>query len=482
MKSKIKTILENFEQISRIPRRSKHEEKISRWLQDWASDRGLGVRKDAAGNLCIRVEPTTGCEKAPTVIVQGHMDMVCEKTEDSADHDFNRDPIRFVYDGDWLKADGTSLGADNGIALALAMTLVDDDTVSHPPLELLFTVDEESGLTGATKLDADIFNGRLLLNLDSEEEGVFTVGCAGGKDVSFRLAVETAPCPEDQRLCELIVRGLCGGHSGVDIHKRRASANRLIARTLWSALGASQVQLVSVKGGTVHNAIARDAAARIVCHPSDVSKLGDQIRQLEQMLQEEYASVEPSLQLVFQPVEQPSAAIEVLSPEDTRRVVHLLLALPHGVAGMCADVPSIVETSNNLATVELADKNLKILSSQRSSVMSRLEELTSRVESIAALAGARTSVTNSYPAWQPDMASPLLSRCRQVYQGLFGEKPKVQIIHAGLECGIIGAKKKGMQMISFGPNIENPHSPDERLHIPSVDKVWEFLVGLMKAF
>jgi dipeptidase D len=481
MESKTKAILTNFEQISRIPRRSKHEEKISRWLQDWAAGRGLGVRKDAAGNLCIRVEPTPGCENAPAVILQGHMDMVCEKTEDS-DHDFTRDPIRFVYDGDWLKADGTSLGADNGIALALAMTLVEDEAASHPPLELLFTVDEESGLTGATKLDADIFSGRLLLNIDSEEEGVFTVGCAGGKDVSLRLALETAPYPEDQRLCELMVRGLCGGHSGVDIHKRRASANRLIARALWAVLGASQVHLVSVKGGTVHNAIARDAAARIVCHPSDVSKLGDIIRQLEQTLQAEYASVEPSLQLVFQPVEQPTAASEVLTPEDTRRVAHLLLALPHGVAGMCADVPSIVETSNNLATVELKDKTLKILSSQRSSVMSRLEEISSRVESIASLAGAQSSVTNSYPAWQPDMDSPLLTRCGQVYQELFNEEPKVQIIHAGLECGIIGAKKEGMQMISFGPNIENPHSPDERLNIPSVGKVWEFLVELMKTF
>ena len=479
MHPKTQMILDNFEQISRIPRRSKHEEKISRWFQDWAADQGFGVRKDTAGNLCIGVGPTAGCENEPTLILQGHMDMVCEKTEDST-HDFTRDPIRFVYDGDWLKADGTSLGADNGIALALAKTLVEDESVAHPPLELLFTVDEESGLTGATKLDASIFDGRLLLNIDSEEEGVFTVGCAGGKDVSLRLAVETIPCPKGRQLGELTVRGLSGGHSGVDIHKRRASANRLLARALLTALDGAQVQLASIKGGTVHNAIARDATARIVCLPNDLLKVGERIKELEKCIQNEYAAAEPSVEIVFRPIEESAAKTDVLTLEDTRRVVQLLMALPHGVSDMCTDMPSIVETSNNLATVNMDGSTLKILSSQRSSVKSRLEDITSRVESIASLAGAQTSETNSYPAWQPDMASPLLSRCRQVYQELFDKSPLVQTIHAGLECGIIGDKKEGMQMISFGPTIENPHSPDERLHIPSIGKVWDFMVALMK--
>jgi len=479
MNAQIKTILDKFEQISRIPRRSKHEEKISRWIQDWAADRGFGLRKDGAGNLCIAVEPTAGFENAPAVIVQGHMDMVCEKTEDST-HDFSRDPIRFVYDGDWLTADRTSLGADNGIALTLAMALVEDESVSHPPLELLFTVDEESGLTGATKLDAGIFNGRLLLNIDSEEEGVFTAGCAGGRDVRVHLTLETEPCPADHRLHEVIVRGLCGGHSGVDIHKQRASANRLVARALLQALACSAVRLASMKGGSVHNAIARDAVARIACPPEDVSKLADRIETFTKVLQQEFAATDPAVTLVFQPPREAAVAGSVLTPEDTRRVARLLMALPHGVSGMCTDQASVVETSNNLATVELAGNSLKILSSQRSSVTSRLEEITSRVESIASLAGARTTETNSYPAWQPDMASPLLSRCCQVYQDLFNKSPRVQTIHAGLECGIIGAKKQGMQMISFGPTIENPHSPDERLYIPSVGKVWEFLVALLK--
>ena len=481
MNPQIKKVLDNFEQISQIPRRSKHEEKIARWFQDWAADRGFGVRKDAAGNLCIAVGATGGLEDRPTVVVQGHMDMVCEKTKDST-HDFTRDPIRFVYDGDWLKADRTSLGADNGIALALAMALVEEATVGHPPLELLFTVDEESGLTGATKLDADIFSGQYLLNIDSEEEGVFTVGCAGGKDVSLQMTFDPKPCPADHRIGELTVRGLCGGHSGVDIHKRRASANRLLARALLCASDGSNVRLVAMKGGTVHNAIARDASARIACPPADLSSLAARTEELQTLLQQEYADVEPSLTLFFRSAEETAAASSALTTEDTRKVIQLLMALPHGVSAMCGDMPSVVETSNNLATVALADKSLKILSSQRSSVISRLEEITSRVESIAWLAGARTSVTNSYPAWQPDMASPLLSRCRQVYRDLFNKAPEVQTIHAGLECGIIGAKEEGMQMISFGPTIENPHSPDERLHVPSIGMVWEFLVGLMKSF
>ena len=481
MNPQIKTILGHFEQISRIPRRSKHEGKITRWFEDWAAGLGFDARKDTAGNLCIAVGATAGREDRPIVVVQGHMDMVCEKTEDST-HDFANDPIRLITDGDWLTADGTSLGADNGIALALAMTLAEDEAAVHPPLELLFTVDEESGLTGATKLDARIFSGRYLLNIDSEEEGVFTVGCAGGKDIRLHMTVEPKPYPTDHQTGELIVRGLCGGHSGIDIHKRRASANRLLARALLSASDGLAVRLVSMKGGSVHNAIARDASARIACPPADGSKMATRIEKLETLLQQEYAGVEPSLELVYRSFEEKTAAGRALTVEDTRKVVQLLMALPHGVSAMCADMPSVVESSNNFATVELADNNLKILSSQRSSVTSRLEEITSRVESIAALAGARTTETNGYPAWQPDMASPLLARCRQVYQELFNKAPEVQTIHAGLECGIIGAKKEGMQMISFGPNIENPHSPDERLHVPSVGKVWEFLVGLMKSF
>ena len=352
MDTQTRTVLDKFEQISRIPRRSKHEDQISKWFQNWAADRGFGLRKDPAGNLCIAVGPSAGRENAPVVIVQGHMDMVCEKTEDST-HDFTSDPIRFVYDGDWLKADGTSLGADNGIALALAMALVEDEAVVHPPLELLFTVDEESGLTGATKLDADIFSGRYLLNIDSEEEGVFTVGCAGGKDVSLQLSAKSSPYPKQQRMVEVIVRGLCGGHSGVDIHKRRASANQLLARALLSALTVSAVRLVSIKGGTVHNAIARDAAARIVCHPDDVSKLGDRIEQLEKLLRHEYASAEPSLELAFEPSAEDAVKGSALTPEDTRRVVRLLMALPHGVSGMCTDMPSIVSLENLLSVIQI---------------------------------------------------------------------------------------------------------------------------------
>ena len=481
MNPKTTEILSHFEQISRIPRRSGREDKISRWFQDWAAGRDYPVKKDAAGNLCIAVAASTGCERAPVVIIQGHMDMVCEKTRNSS-HDFDKDPIRFVQDGDWLKADQTSLGADNGIALALAMAVAEDESVVHPPLELLFTVDEESGLTGATKLDADIISGQVLLNIDSEEEGVFTVGCAGGKDVRMRLTLDTAACPRGHLAGDVIVRGLSGGHSGIDIHKRRANANCLLARALLTAMNGAQVRLVSIKGGTVHNAIARDAVACICCDPDSVPKIKERIASLAKAVQREYESIEPKMELVFRPSTDAKPQKDALTVESSRKVVQLLMSLPHGVSGMCSDMPSVVETSNNLATVALEGKNVELLSSQRSSVMSRLQEITSRVESIASLAGAQSSVTNSYPAWQPDMTSPLLARCRSVYKDLFNTDPEVQIIHAGLECGIIGAKKQTMQMISFGPIIENPHSPDERLYVPSVGNVWDFLVGLLKSY
>jgi dipeptidase D len=476
-----KKIIDKLQQINRNPRCSKDETRISRWIEAWANDRGFAIRKDAAGNICIDIPATAGYENTPILIIQGHMDMVCEKTKDSG-HDFSKDPIRLVYDGDWLKADGTSLGADNGIALAMALELAEDDTTVHPPLELLFTVNEESGLIGAKDLDADLFKGHILLNIDSEEEGEFTVGCAGGQDTRIRLGLRMGEAPDDHQLYDLTVRGLTGGHSGIDIQKHRASANKLLARGLLAVNKAADSCIVSLKGGTVHNAIARDATACITCHPNQADRVQQLIAALENTMRSEYAAGESSLGLAFSPAADHSFDGRSLTPEDTLRVIHLLQALPHGVADMSADIEGLVETSNNLATVEIADGTLNILSSQRSSVMSRLEEITSRIESTAALTGAATADENSYPAWQPDMTSPLLKHCTKVYNSCFGKDPVVQSIHAGLECGIIGAKKTGMDMISFGPTIENPHSPEEKLYIPSIARVWEFLIALLESY
>ncbi len=462
MEDKTHHILNIFEQINKIPRCSKKEARISQWLQQWANDKGLTFRKDSSGNIIIKIAATQGAENAPGVIIQGHLDMVCEKTEDS-DHDFASDPIQCVYDGDWLKGRQTSLGADNGIGL-------------------LFTVDEESGLLGAKAMDQEFAEGSILLNVDSEDEGIFTIGCAGGEDIRLRLAIDFEPLPAKNSIYRLSASGMRGGHSGIDIHKHRASANKILARALYLMAKSADMRMMSIKGGTVHNAIARDAEATVALKPSRFAGIQNVIKDFEQKLLGEYQNSEPSLALSISPVANDSDNNTALTPESTHKAIQLLLALPHGVSGMSEDPGNLVETSNNLATVEIKDKSLEILSSQRSSVMSQLEEISVRVEAVANLAGAEIKNENRYPAWQPDWSSAVLKRSQEVYQKLFDKTPMLQTIHAGLECGIIGSKHKNMDMISFGPTIENPHSPAERLFIPSVVRVWDFMVALLASY
>ncbi len=481
MDEKTIEILDIFQQINAIPRCSKHEEKISQWLKQWADDNGFKVRNDNAGNMVIKVPATIGYENTPGIVIQGHMDMVCEKTSDS-DHDFSKDPIRFIYEGEWLKADKTSLGADNGIAIALGLALAKDKTVAHPPLELLFTVDEETGLTGANLLEPGFIKGNILLNIDSEDEGVFTVGCAGGKDTRITLPLKFSKISKNNEIYKLMGYGMRGGHSGIDIHKQRANANNILARTLNIANKSSEIRLISIKGGTAHNAIPRDAEAFVACDPSQFSSLQKIIEEFEQTVKKEYASTEISLAISLIQADTHAFDRSALTREDTSKVINLLLALPHGVARMSANMEGVVETSNNLATIEIKDKSLIVHTSQRSSVMSRLDEITSKIEAIAALSGANTKSVNEYPAWQPDMTSPLLKRCKKIYKNLFNKNPVVKTIHAGLECGVIGSKYQDMDMISLGPTIENPHSPDEKLYIPSISKVRDFLVALLKSY
>jgi dipeptidase D len=481
MNVKTKEIINIFKQISAIPRCSKHEQKISQWLADWAENNGYKAKRDIAGNINIMVPPSPGYEHSPTIVFQGHMDMVCEKTPD-AQHDFASDPIRLVYDGDWLKADQTTLGADNGIAIAMGLSLARDQAVLHPPLELLFTVDEETGLTGANKLEPGFVTGKILLNVDSEEEGVFTMGCAGGKDTRIVLAIDRAEIPESFQPYQVRVCGMRGGHSGVDIHKHRANAITQLARGLNLLKQAMDLRLVSIAGGNAHNAIPREAFAVFACNPVEFTRLQKTIAQFEQTVKHEYARQEPALAISVGEAALSAENGLALGREDTARVIDLLVALPHGVAGMSPSVESLVETSSNLATVAITEKALQVTTSQRSSVMTRLDEITGKIESTARLAGAVTKNENSYPAWQPDPDSALLKRCLAIYQGLFGRKPAVEIIHAGLECGIIGAKYPGMEMISFGPTLENPHSPDERLYLPSIAAVWDFVVALLRSY
>lgn len=481
MDDKTRNILNIFEQINKIPRCSKKEAKISQWLQQWANDKGLTFRKDSSGNIIIKIAATQGAENAPGIIIQGHLDMVCEKTEDS-DHDFFSDPIQCIYDGDWLKGRQTTLGADNGIAIALGLAIADDPEIVHPPLELLFTVEEESGLLGAKAMDQGFAEGSILLNVDSEDEGVFTIGCAGGEDTRIRLALDFEELPAEISIYRLSASGMRGGHSGIDIHKPRASANKILARALHLLAKSGDMRLMSIKGGTVHNAIARDAEATVVLRPSQFARMQNVIKEFEQTVLGEYATSETSLALSISQVAYDSDSNTALPPGNTHKAIQLLLALPHGVTGMSEDPGNLVETSNNLATVEIKNKSLEILSSQRSSAMSRLEEITARVGAAANLAGAGIKNENRYPAWQPDWSSPVLKRSQEVYQKLFSKTPRLQTIHAGLECGIIGSKHENMDMISFGPTIENPHSPDERLFIPSIARVWDFLVALLASY
>ncbi len=469
-------ILDYFEQINAVPRCSKNEAALCRWLQAWGKERGFADATDAAGNLVLRLPAGPGAERAPTVVIQAHMDMVCEKTPDS-DHDFSRNPIRSVRKGDWLMADRTTLGADNGIAIAYALAVADHSDLRRPPMELLFTVDEETGLTGVKQMGKDLIQGRILINLDSEDEGIFTIGCAGGVDSNLSQDLPAEPIPHGWGLYQLVVGGLNGGHSGIDIHRHRANANKLLARTLAALHKRAECRIMTLAGGSRHNAIARDAQGLFACGAVEGSIKGV-VAEMEKTFRDEYGANEPGL-FVRVDSARSDAAI-VLTRQASERVVSLLLAFPHGVAGMSPHLPGLVETSSNLAKVSVQASRLRVLSSQRSSVVTRLAEITGTVRALAELSGADVSDENKYPPWPPRMEDPLLERAKAVYTRLFGKDPVIQVIHAGLECAIIGALYPGMQMISLGPTIRDPHSPSERLHIPSVGRVWQFLRALLE--
>jgi dipeptidase D len=493
MAVKSERVIELFEQINRIPRCSKKEKEIGKWLLSWAADRGLESQQDSIGNVLIRAPGTQGLEEKPTVVLQGHMDMVCEKHPDSS-HNFDTDPVPVVVDGEWLRAEDTTLGADNGIAVALALALAEGDS-AHPPLELLFTVDEESGLTGAQKLESGWLRGTHLLNIDSEDEGVFTVGCAGGRDTIFTLPVELEPLPDGLVTRELYVGGLQGGHSGVDIHLGRANANQLLVRTIAAlreglageAGQAAQtrdarvagVRLARIQGGNAHNAIPRDATAVIAFAAEEEERVAETVRHMLETFQAEYGTLEPGLHVGLRTGTKP---VDVVAEASAGRLLDLLAAMPHGVLRMSADVPGLVETSTNFATIRMKNDAVTVKTSQRSSYRSRLTEVAGRLQAIARMSGATVKNESSYPPWEPHMESELLGRAVEAYKDAFGTDPEVEVIHAGLECGVIGSKYPEMQMLSIGPTIQNPHSPDERLYLPSLEKIVTFAERLLSSY
>lgn len=478
MDTRTQNVINCFQKICKVPRGSGNEAGIREFMVNWAKENKFDNSVDETGNVIIRVPATKGMENRPTIVLQGHLDMVCEKVP-SSNHDFTKDPIKTIIEGEWIRADRTTLGADDGISMALAMALVKDKEVKHPALELLFTVDEERGLTGANGLEKGALKGKYLINLDSENEGVFTIGCAGGKDTHLVLDLEYDEVPNDYEPFFLHVGGCTGGHSGEDINKERANAIRVIARVLQLLAEFTDVRLINIVGGTAHNAIPRDADAMFFAPIADKEAIEEVADKTAKILKNEFAETDPKISVVLDADYTPADRRAMLSWISVK-VMDFLRAIPHGVASyVTKNNNRMTETSSNLATVKVENGQLIVHTSQRSNVMSRRDAITSRVESVGRLAGAQVWSGNGYVPWQPDFESDLVKQCQSIYEKLFKVEPKVVTIHAGLECGIIGEKHPGMQMISIGPDAVDIHTPTERLFLPSVGKIYELVAAFL---
>ncbi len=471
-----KELWRHFDKILTIPRGSKNEAAMREYIIGLAKKHNLSYQQDAAGNLVVRKPATKGNESAPITILQSHLDMVNEKNSD-VQHDFKKDAIQPRQEGEYLYATGTTLGSDNGVGVAAALAILENQKINHGPLELLFTIDEETGLTGAANLSSDLLKGRQLINLDTEEEGALYVGCAGGAGVNLTLPLKFANLAADVVVFEIKLHGLNGGHSGVDIHLQRGNAIKLLARVLTSVFRKVKFQLASLSGGNMHNAIPREAFAQAAVAASEKDSFQKMLFERFQEIYSEFKSVDPEMKLAL----SEGAGIKKSFDDDTTaRVLNLLNALPHGVAAMSYDIPGLVETSSNLATVKIKDSEMVIHVSNRSSVASAIRATQERVASIGRLAGAEIEELEGYPGWKPNMNSHVLRVAKEVHQKLFGKEPEVKAIHAGLECGIIGEKFPGMDMVSLGPQIEFPHSPNERVRIPSVADFYKLLTGILE--
>lgn len=473
-----KSLWENFYSLTQIPRPSGKKEEISAFLANYGRSLGLETIVDEIGNVIIRKPASAGYENHPGVILQGHMDMVPQKNSDKV-FDFEKDPIEaYVEDnGEWVTANGTTLGADNGIGVATAMAILADKNVVHPPLEAFFTVDEETGMYGAFALKGGLLQGKTLLNLDSESEGELYMGCAGGVDTTARFDFEPVETEEGDVALRVSIKGCKGGHSGCDINLQRANAIKLLFRFLKDAVANYEARLAYVEGGSLRNAIPREASAVITIPADGLDEMKQLVADYEDLFIREFDGVEDNISFTAEDVECPKTEL----PEDTQDfLIHAITLCPHGVYRMIPEMPDIVETSNNLAMIGMENNRITVMCLTRSSVESRKEELRQIIQSAFALAGAETEFTGSYPGWKPNLHSHILEVMKNVYQKEFGNTPRIITIHAGLECGIIGRNYPGMDMISFGPTIEHPHSPDERVNIATVQKFYHFLLATLK--
>ena len=466
----------HFHALSQIPRCSKQEEQVRAYILEMARQCKREYHVDETGNVVVTVPATKGREKAPVVILQSHLDMVCEKNTDTA-HDFAIEGLRLRKDGDWISAEGTTLGADNGVGVAAALAVLESGDIAHGPLELLFTVDEETGLTGAMELEPGLLQGRMMINMDSEEDGALYIGCAGGKDTSLSLDIDWEPPPSG--LCASIgLGGLQGGHSGIDIHRGRANAVRQLARFLWSHADALDLRVARMDGGNKHNAIPRECEAMVCLPDENMSPLKKAVSQFALSLKEEYGVIEPGLffHVEAKSKEMPAHVFTVAFQE---RLLNLVYGLPNGVVAMSHAVAGLVQTSTNLAIVKTDGSQMQVVTSQRSAIPSQLTDIADTVCALGKQAGAQIHQGGGYPGWQPRLDSPLLKKAQEAFVSLYGHKPEMKTIHAGLECGIIGDKFPGMDMISFGPTIEGAHSPSERVQISAVEKFWDLLLALL---
>ena len=477
MKTLEPTIVWNhFYEITQIPRPSKKEDKVRAYLDEFGKKHNLTTVTDKAGNVLITKPATPGYENEKTIILQAHMDMVCEKNSD-VEHNFDTDPIQVIVDNGWIKAKGTTLGADNGIGMALMLAVLSSDNLKHPALECLFTTDEETGLTGAFALDNNLLKGEILINLDSEDDGEIFVGCAGGIDTTATLKVKTKDTPRHFFAFSVTVKGLMGGHSGDDIDKRRGNANKMLNRILWNMHKDLDLHLVKIDGGNLRNAIPREASA-VACVPFvHKEKVRVIFNEVAAELEDENAAIETNMRIELHSEEIPD---RVMTRRSTSKILNALYACPHGIKAMSPDMAGLVETSTNLASVKMPDdKKLVITTSQRSSVESAKYDIAHQVESVLKLAGCSVTHGDGYPGWKPNLNSQILRVAEKSYDKLFAVQPKVKAIHAGLECGLFLKKYPHLDMISIGPTMRGVHSPDERLEIETVGRVWSWLTDIL---
>jgi len=471
-----KRVWQQFYNINQIPRCSKNEEGARAYIRQFAKSLELEFKEDELGNILIKKSATLGMESRPIVVIQGHMDMVCEKNAGTV-HDFSKDPIDMYIEDGWIKGRGTTLGADNAIGLCMGLALLEDDSVAHPALEVLCTIDEETGLTGAVGLKPGFVSGKYLINLDTEEEGHLCIGCAGGIDTTMSQTIIWEAVPAQHKTHSLKIKGLRGGHSGTDIDAQYGNALKLISRVLFNLIQTHTFRIAFINGGSAHNAIPREAEAIIVLDEAAHNELKSILPSLEKAFNDEFKGIEKDISLHLAEIKN---AKKVFSEDLTNTAIKFMYSVPHGVMAMSQQIENLVETSTNLAVIDTRSTELFVQTSQRSSVATSITDIAGKVKASGELAGFTVQQQGGYPAWQPDPKSHLLKVCKDLYKKHYNEEPVIEIIHAGLECGIIGETNPGMEMISFGPDITGAHSPDEQARVESTNNVWNFLVEVLK--